>query len=44
VVCVTGNGYKTSDVLTGRTEVPVHLGKGLAEFEEHFKLSTPTSA
>jgi threonine synthase len=44
VVCVTGNGYKTSDVLTGRTEAPVHLGKGLAEFEEHFKLSTPTSA
>jgi threonine synthase len=39
VVCVTGNGYKTSDVLTGRTEAPVHLGKSLAEFEDYFKLS-----
>jgi threonine synthase len=39
VVCVTGNGYKTSDVLTGRTQTPVHLGKSLAEFEDYFKLT-----
>jgi threonine synthase len=39
VVCVTGNGYKTSDVLTGRTQAPVHLGKSLAEFEDYFKLT-----
>jgi threonine synthase len=39
VVCVTGNGYKTSDVMHGRTEIPAHLGKSLAEFEEHFKLT-----
>jgi threonine synthase len=39
VVCVTGNGYKTADVMLGRTETPVHLGRSLAEFEEHFKLT-----
>jgi threonine synthase len=44
VVCVTGNGYKTVDVLAGRTEAPVHLGKGLAEFEEYFKLTAATGA
>ncbi len=35
VVCVTGNGYKTSDVMQGRTDAPIHLGKGLAEFEDY---------
>ncbi|MBK5298578.1 MAG: threonine synthase [Vicinamibacteria bacterium] len=35
VVCITGNGYKTSDVMQGRTEGPIHLGKGLAEFEDY---------
>ena len=35
VVCITGNGYKTSDVMQGRTEAPIHLGKGLAEFEDY---------
>jgi threonine synthase len=44
VVCVTGNGYKTSDVLTGRTQTPVHLGKSLAEFEDYFKLAAATEA
>jgi threonine synthase len=39
VVCVTGNGYKTADVLNGHTETPIHLGKGLAEFEEYLKRS-----
>jgi threonine synthase len=37
VVCVTGNGYKTADVLNGHTETPIHLGKGLAEFEDYLK-------
>jgi threonine synthase len=41
VVCITGNGYKTSDVLTGRTQAPVHLGKSLAEFEDYFRLTVP---
>ena len=35
VVCITGNGYKTADVMLGRTEAPIHLGKGLAEFEDY---------
>jgi threonine synthase len=33
VVCVTGNGYKTMDVLEGRLEAPVRLGRGFKEFE-----------
>jgi threonine synthase len=35
VVCITGNGYKTADVMLGRTQEPVRLGKGLAEFEDY---------
>jgi threonine synthase len=35
VVCITGNGYKTSDVMQGRIETPIHLGKGLSEFEDY---------
>jgi threonine synthase len=41
VVCVTGNGYKTSDVLHGRIAEPIHLGKGLAEFEDYLASATP---
>ncbi|HVC20553.1 MAG TPA: threonine synthase [Vicinamibacterales bacterium] len=33
VVCVTGNGYKTQEVLHGRLPAPVRLGRSLAEFE-----------
>ncbi|MGB7220645.1 MAG: threonine synthase [Vicinamibacterales bacterium] len=33
VVCVTGNGYKTMDVLDGRLTPPVRLGRGFKEFE-----------
>ena len=35
VICITGNGYKTADVLEGRTERPTLLGKGLSEFEDY---------
>jgi threonine synthase len=35
VVCITGNGYKTADVLEGRTVRPTLLGKGLSEFEDY---------
>ena len=35
VVCITGNGYKTSDVMNGRTGQPIHLGKKLSEFEDY---------
>lgn len=34
VICITGNGYKTSDVMTGRGSTPVALGRSLKEFED----------
>jgi threonine synthase len=33
VVCITGNGYKTAEVMTSRVKTPVHLGRGLSEFD-----------
>jgi threonine synthase len=50
VVCITGNGYKTAaEVLSGRTEKPVEIGRSLAEFENYLRESgrdaavTPTA-
>jgi threonine synthase len=33
VVCITGNGYKTADVLFDRVAAPTRIGRGLADFE-----------
>ncbi len=33
VICITGNGYKTIEVLQGRGGEPVHIGRSLADFE-----------
>jgi threonine synthase len=33
VVCVTGNGYKTAEVMAERLQTPVNLGKSFREFE-----------
>jgi threonine synthase len=33
VVCVTGNGYKTAEVVTGGLGKPVHLSRAFKEFE-----------
>jgi threonine synthase len=33
VVCVTGNGYKTAEVVSGRLAEPVRLGRAFKEFE-----------
>jgi threonine synthase len=33
VVCVTGNGYKTAEVVNGRLAAPVRLGRSFKEFE-----------
>ena len=33
VICITGNGYKTADVLNGLGVQPVRIGRSLAEFE-----------
>jgi threonine synthase len=33
VVCVTGNGYKTAEVVQGQLTEPVYLGRAFKEFE-----------
>jgi len=37
VVCVTGNGYKTTEVMEGRMLPPVNLGRGFKEFESWYE-------
>ncbi len=33
VVCITGNGFKTSEVMTDYVDRPVRIGRSLADFE-----------
>src|SRR5262249_7710802 len=33
VVCVTGNGYKTAEVVQGRLAIPVRLSRAFKDFE-----------
>jgi threonine synthase len=33
VVCITGNGFKTADVMVDRVARPITIGRSLAEFE-----------
>lgn len=33
VICITGNGYKTADVMFDRVATPTRIGRGLADFE-----------
>ncbi len=33
VVCITGNGYKTADVVQGRLQAPIHLSRAFKDFE-----------
>jgi threonine synthase len=33
VVCITGNGYKTAEVMIDRVAKPVRIGRSLADFE-----------
>jgi len=33
VICITGNGYKTADVMMDRVTTPVQIGRSLADFE-----------
>jgi threonine synthase len=44
VICVTGNGYKTAEVMTGQTVVPVPLGRSLADFEAYLGNAAPAQA
>jgi threonine synthase len=32
VVCITGNGYKTAEVMAGHVEKPVSIGRSLSDF------------
>lgn len=34
VICVTGNGYKTAEVMAQRVDTPVRIGRSLADFEK----------
>ena len=36
VVCVTGNGYKTSEVVAGKLVEPVRLSRSFKDFESWF--------
>lgn len=33
VICVTGNGYKTIEILEGKGVKPIHIGRSLKEFQ-----------
>lgn len=33
VICITGNGYKTIEVMTGRGQEPIRIGRSLADFD-----------
>jgi len=33
VICVTGNGFKTAEVMQGHVQRPVTIGRSLADFE-----------
>ncbi|MEX1127548.1 MAG: threonine synthase [Vicinamibacterales bacterium] len=33
VICITGNGYKTIEVMSGRGTEPIRIGRSLADFE-----------
>jgi threonine synthase len=36
VVCVTGNGYKTAEVMRDKVERPIQIGRSLVDFERVF--------
>ena len=44
VICITGNGYKTIEVVAGRGLEPIQVGRSLAEFEAAVPLAEPTRA
>jgi len=41
VICITGNGYKTTEVVNGLVQ-PIHIGRSLADFEA--SVAAPASA
>jgi threonine synthase len=43
VICITGNGYKTVEIVAGRVK-PIHIGRSLGEFEAVLEEATPARA
>jgi threonine synthase len=41
VICVSGNGYKTVEVLAGQLDAPIRIGRALAEFESAVARTMP---
>jgi threonine synthase len=37
VVCITGNGYKTAEVVTGKLAQPIQLSRAFKEFEAWYE-------
>jgi threonine synthase len=44
VVCVTGNGYKTAEVVAGKLAQPVHLTRAFKDFEAWYAVSAGASS
>ncbi|HXE80903.1 MAG TPA: threonine synthase [Vicinamibacterales bacterium] len=44
VIAITGNGYKTSDVMLGRTVKPVRIGRSMKDFEAYLAADTTSPA
>jgi threonine synthase len=44
VVCITGNGYKTTEAVSGRVAAPVRLGRGFKEFEAWWESAAAAGA
>jgi threonine synthase len=44
VICITGNGYKTAEVLAGRGVEAIHTGRSLQEFEAALETSAVLGA
>ena len=42
VVCITGNGYKTAEVMSSRVKPPAQLGRALKEFDAFMEESGKT--
>jgi threonine synthase len=44
VVCITGNGYKTAEVMFNRVAKPTQIGRSLADFERVLGSTAPAPA
>ena len=44
VVCITGNGYKTTEAVSGKVGAPVRLGRAFKEFERWWESQAAAAA